>query len=95
MSTNRCIGCNADLGESNPRQYCHKTHCPYICSGTLSLFHQNDDSTATGTKVENPGSQDLCRNKDNVGAIRDIGYLPLGVVVQTVQGADTQIDRDV
>lgn len=28
LETNRCVGCNADLGESNPRQYCCKTYCP-------------------------------------------------------------------
>ena len=26
---NACIGCGVDMGESNPRQYCRKTHCPY------------------------------------------------------------------
>ena len=26
---NRCLCCNADLGESNPRQFCMKTYCPY------------------------------------------------------------------
>ena len=26
---NRCVGCNADLGSCNPRQYCKKTYCPY------------------------------------------------------------------
>ena len=27
-AVNRCIGCGEDLGDSNPRQYCCKTHCP-------------------------------------------------------------------
>jgi hypothetical protein len=27
---NRCIGCGIDLGESNPRQYCCKTYCPFV-----------------------------------------------------------------
>ena len=26
---NRCIVCNIDLGDCNPRQYCMKTYCPY------------------------------------------------------------------
>ena len=25
---NRCVGCNQDLGEDNPRQFCCKTYCP-------------------------------------------------------------------
>jgi len=25
---NRCVICNVDLGECNPRQYCMKTYCP-------------------------------------------------------------------
>ncbi len=25
-----CIGCNANLGSQNPRQYCRKTYCPVI-----------------------------------------------------------------
>ncbi len=24
---NRCIECGVDMGQSNPRQYCAKTHC--------------------------------------------------------------------
>lgn len=28
INNNYCIGCGEDLGESNPRQYCCKTHCP-------------------------------------------------------------------
>lgn len=27
----QCIGCGADLGEANARQYCAKTHCPFYC----------------------------------------------------------------
>lgn len=27
----QCIGCDADLGEANARQYCAKTHCPFYC----------------------------------------------------------------
>jgi|APCry1669192647_1035423.scaffolds.fasta_scaffold00863_5 hypothetical protein len=26
---NLCISCGANLGESNPRQYCCKTYCPF------------------------------------------------------------------
>nr|UDO47819.1 hypothetical protein [Pandoravirus massiliensis] len=26
----RCIGCHVDLGEANARQYCGKTHCPFL-----------------------------------------------------------------
>ena len=29
ISVNRCIVCNTDLGEANPRQYCCKTYCPF------------------------------------------------------------------
>lgn len=28
--TNRCLGCNEDLGDRNPRQYCCKTYCPEL-----------------------------------------------------------------
>ena len=28
IGINRCIICNVDLGEHNPRQYCCKTYCP-------------------------------------------------------------------
>ena len=27
MSENRCIVCNVDMGDCNPRQYCRKTYC--------------------------------------------------------------------
>jgi thymidine kinase len=27
-----CVNCNEDLGESNPRQYCCKTYCPFPVS---------------------------------------------------------------
>ena len=26
---NRCVSCNVDMGDMNPRQYCYKTYCPY------------------------------------------------------------------
>jgi hypothetical protein len=26
-AVNRCIECGVDMGQSNPRQYCAKTHC--------------------------------------------------------------------
>ena len=26
---NRCLICNRDLGDQNPRQFCRKTHCEY------------------------------------------------------------------
>lgn len=26
-TVNRCIECKVDMGQSNPRQYCAKTHC--------------------------------------------------------------------
>lgn len=26
---NLCIGCGINMGKDNPRQYCHKTYCPY------------------------------------------------------------------
>lgn len=29
-STNRCIGCNEDIGKNNPRQYCCKGYCPNL-----------------------------------------------------------------
>lgn len=27
---NRCIECNRNLGDSNPRQYCYKTYCGFV-----------------------------------------------------------------
>lgn len=35
---NRCIGCDEDLGDCNPRQYCCKTYCPI-------LEKKNEDET--------------------------------------------------
>jgi hypothetical protein len=26
-TVNRCVDCKVDIGQSNPRQYCAKTHC--------------------------------------------------------------------
>jgi hypothetical protein len=26
-TVNRCVECHVDMGQSNPRQYCAKTHC--------------------------------------------------------------------
>jgi hypothetical protein len=26
-AVNRCVECKMDMGQSNPRQYCAKTHC--------------------------------------------------------------------
>lgn len=28
--SNRCLGCNEDMGETNPRQFCRKTYCPVV-----------------------------------------------------------------
>jgi DUF1365 family protein len=28
-SANFCISCSVNMGDSNPRQYCMKTYCPY------------------------------------------------------------------
>jgi hypothetical protein len=41
---NRCIGCNTDLGESNPRQYCGKTHCLFddYPNVVIQSDHQNN-----------------------------------------------------
>ena len=41
-SINRCIICFDDLGDSNPRQYCYKTYCPYENNDNLpNIINQN------------------------------------------------------
>jgi alkylated DNA repair dioxygenase AlkB len=41
---NRCVNCGMNLGQSNPRQYCCKTHCPHPTGEFFSPEALLDDS---------------------------------------------------
>jgi hypothetical protein len=69
---NRCICCNVDMGECNPRQYCCKTYCPHeILFDPLDFFddynpiQSNNELENTNKVTDNNEVADQDKVTDN------------------------------